>query len=173
MTPRPLALALVAALGIVAVPASAQCTVNAIPASCTQSRTVQITVRRTIRPTVTPSVVTAPGPTATDFNAGFQVVTGPTVNIRSNANWTLRIRSTSTTWAASGGARTNKPRADLLWSTTGGPPFTAMSGTLTTIASGTRTGGSNVAVTYRINWFWALDRPGTYTLPIQFNLIAP
>jgi len=159
---------------IAASPLSAQsCTANLIPGSCTTTRTMSITIRRTVRVTVTPTVAALPGPVSADLLAGFSTALGQTVLVKSTSNWQLGISSAAATWTGTGGARINKPRADLLWGTTLAGPFNVMTAVAGNLGSGGQSSGTSINVYYRVLWSWTLDTPGTYTIPIIIRVTAP
>ncbi len=154
-------------------PAAAQCTARGIPSSCTQGITLQFTALHAVRVTVAPTSFSFPV-TPSDYNQGYTEALGHAVTVLANAPWTLSIRSTSATWTALGaGARAGKPRSDLQWDTAITGPYTPMTGTAVTIASGNPTNGTLVNVWYHILWAWNLDTPGTYTLPVVLLITAP
>lgn len=165
-----------AAASIVALYAShaaAQCTAGGIPSSCTQTRTLQFTALHAVRVTVAPTSFSF-SVTPSDYNQGYTEALGHAVTVLANAPWTLAISSTSATWNAVGaGARAAKPRSDLRWDTAITGPYTPMTGTAVTIASGNPTNGTLVNVWYHILWAWNLDTPGTYTLPVVLTITAP
>jgi len=170
---RPLAALtlVVLALTIGARAAHAQCTVVGIAGgTCTQNRNLTATVRNTVRLTVTPSVQPLGTPTDVDFANGFSVHAGATIEVKANDTWQVTVRSNNANWTGTGGARTNKPRADLLWGPTAGGGWTAMNNTATVFATGSATNSSLAVIFYRINWFFALDRPGTYTIAVVFTI---
>jgi hypothetical protein len=171
---RPLTLGALAAALAIALPlraASAQCTVVGLTgATCVQSRTITATVLRTVRVTLTPTSTALPTPTATDFNNGFSVAAGPSVQVRANRTWQVTVRSTAATWTGTLGARTNKPRADLSWGTSIAGPWTAMTGTATVFATGGPTNLTTPPLFYRVLWSFTLDRPGLYTIALQYTI---
>lgn len=146
--------------------ANASCSVNVA-----SSLTIPILIRLTIDDTSTTLVA----PTAADYTAGQTTTgaTGPVVTIKTNNNWTLLVAATSALWTGTGGARANKPVGDLLWATTSGGSYAAMTTSNATVSFGTR-GSSNVTTLfYKTNWNWTLDTPGTYTLTVIFTATAP
>jgi hypothetical protein len=150
---------------------SAQCTVaGLVGATCSLNRNITATVRRTVRVTVTATQHSLPTPTDQDFADGFAVAAGPTITVQANANWQVTVRSNNGTWSGTGGARGNKPRADLLWGTSGAGPWTAMTNTATVFATGAATAGTVAPIFYRVNWFFALDVPGTYTINTIYTI---
>lgn len=168
---RFVALAGIACTAALASPAAAQCTVAGLTgATCVQNRTITATVLRTVRVTITPTVTTLTSPTDADFNLGFSASSGPTIQVKANRTWQVTVRSAAATWTGTLGARTNKPLADLLRgpSITGG--WTAVSATDAVFATGGATDATIAPIFYRVNWFFALDRPGVYTISIQYTI---
>ncbi len=164
---------------LVARPAAAQltCTVSAI-ASClvggTAGAAINITISTVARVTLASSTVSMPAPTETSYNTGFGSPGSVGFEVRTNAAWTLVISSSSTLWGFSPPtARTDKPRADLQWGLVSGGPYTDVSGTLTTLASGAATNSSVQTLYLRSKYSWLLDKPGSYTIPVSITLTAP
>lgn len=161
----------VAACAAWSVPARAQCTVSGLTgATCVQTRTITATVGRTVRVTVTPSVTTLVAPADADFANGFTVSAGPTVQVRSNVPWQVTIGSASPTWTGTLGARSDKPRAELLWGTTSAGPWTPMAGTAAVFATGAATNATVAPLFYRVDWSFALDAPGSYAIALQYTI---
>jgi hypothetical protein len=165
---------LVAALACSDIIAAAQtCAASGIPGSCAATQTLSITVVRAVRVTAAPTSVAFASPTVADFDLGYSQSTGHVITVSANDQWRLQLSSSQATFTASGGARVNKPRGDLLWSTSAGGTFTAVSGTAAQIGSGTATRSAVLTLYYRIGWSWSLDTPGTYRLPLTLTVSAP
>ena len=165
-----------AAAVLLARPASAQlCNVSgAGPVSCTVSTTTSLTIPVILRMTVGSSSTSFGTLTSTDYDNGFKTVAGPTVTIKANQGWRTQISSAATLWTASGsGARANKPSTDLLWGTSAGGSFTALSATATQIGSGSGTGGTVVPLFFKSLWSYSLDTPGNYSIVVTFTLASP
>lgn len=150
--------------------ADAQCTVVGIPGSCTLNRGITATVRNTVRLTVTQTLHAVSTPTDADFENGFSVHAGPSLDVKSNTSWQVTVRSNNGQWTGTGGARVNKPRADLSWGVSASGPWTTMTNTATVFATGTATSGFAAVIYFRINWFFALDTPGTYTINTLYTI---
>jgi len=153
------------------------CTVNN-QATCTLGGTatssLNITIQQATRVTLASSTVTIPQPTDASYTAGFGSPGSVTFEVRSNANWRVSISSSSTTWSFSPvTARNNKPRSDLQWATAPAGPYTDMSATITSIATGGATNSTVQTLYLRSKYNWTLDRPGTYSIPVQVVLTAP
>ncbi|MGQ0813261.1 MAG: hypothetical protein ACT4O1_02215 [Gemmatimonadota bacterium] len=166
-----------------AAPLSAQsnCTSPSAGTPCsTASGTllINITIGRAIQLALAPSSSSLTTPTPAHYDAGFAATTGPSATIRSNAAWTLAMSAAATTWTATDTgtqpARTNKPAGDLLWATSSGGPFTPLTTSAVTIASGGATAGMTAAsLFYRTLYSWTLDTPGDYSLQVVFTITAP
>jgi hypothetical protein len=145
------------------------------PSQCTEVVTFQFTAQRTLQVVVTPTTVNFGTPTLNDFNQGFTqapVVQGIAIN--ANTPWTLTLRATAATWTNVGpGSNAAKAPGDLQWATAVGGPYNATPGAALQIASGNATDLTTVSLFYRVLWNWAVDTPGTYTLPITFVITAP
>ncbi len=170
------ALGLLAALGR---PAAAQltCEVNGIATCATTasaSSAINITVTSAARVTVSSSTVTLPQPNETSYNTGFGGAGSVQFEVRSNAAWTVSISSSSTLWTGTPlTAWQNKPRSDLQWATAVGGPYTDMTGTNASLATGTATNSTIQTLFLRSKYSWATDRPGTYSIQLQVTLTAP
>jgi len=143
---------------------------------CSVTNQAQVTVGTVLRLTLSGLFTPLTTPDETAFDNGFQDDVGAlTATVKTNRGWTLSIRSAAASWTPSGaGARPAKPAADLLWSTSGGAPFTALTvsdATLGTSATGTPSASSTVS--YRTLWDYTLDTPGTYALDVVFTVTAP
>src|SRR5207253_9498781 len=125
----------------------AQCTANGAPANCGVPGSVLMTAGRVVRLQMGVGSTALTAPTTSDFDAGFNSTTGPTLTVSANAGWTLHIRAGAATWTATNTspgtpARTNKPAADLKWSTVAGGGFAALSTTDASLVGGSATASS-------------------------------
>lgn len=159
--------------------ASAQitCTAN-LAATCTlggaASAALNITIQQATRLTLASSSVALPQPTDVSYNAGFGAPGSVAFEIRSNANWRVSISSSATTWSFSpASARNDKPRADLQWATNIAGPFTDVTATATSIATGGATNSTIQTLYLRSKYNWTLDLPGSYSIAVQVTLTAP
>jgi hypothetical protein len=121
---------------------------------------------------------TLTAPTPTDFDAGFNSTTGPSLTVSANSAWTLHIRAASATWTATNTspgapARTTKPAADLQWATASNGTFTALTTTDASLVNGGATAGNATTLYFQTLYDWALDTPGNYGLSIVLTLTAP
>jgi len=117
-------------------------------------------------------------PTTTDFDAGFNSTTGPTLTVSANAPWTLHIRASSALWTATNTsptapARTNKPAADLQWSISSGGGFAALSTTDASLVAGSATASNATTLYFQTLYNWSVDTPGNYSLSIVLTLTSP
>jgi hypothetical protein len=156
----------------------AQCSVAGAPDSCSLPGSVTMTAGRVIRLQMTATSTTLTAPTAADFDAGFNSTTGPTLTVSSNSSWRLYLRSSTPVWSAAntaGGvpARTDKPVADLRWSTGAGGPFVALTTTDANLVAGVATAGDTNTLYFETAYSWLLDTPGDYGLTIVLSLTAP
>jgi hypothetical protein len=174
-----LALALAAVALAAPVRARGQtCQSRGIPNSCSVNTTATMTAGRVLQLTVSPTSTAIPAPTDVDFTAGFKAGTGPTVTVRSNSTWTLKVGAQAATWTATNTtpgvpARANKPSTDLQWSTAVGGPFTPLTTGAPISLTGAATAGTVFTEFYRVLWSWTLDTPGNYSLTVTFTLSSP
>jgi len=117
-------------------------------------------------------------PTPADFDAGFNATAGPTLTVSANASWTLDLRAAAATWTATNTspgapARTNKPAADLKWSTASNGSFAALTTTDVNLVTGSATASNATTLYFQTLYDWALDTPGNYSMSIILTLTSP
>jgi len=115
-----------------------------------------------------PQVVVAPS--ARQIAAGSQAVGGPTVRVKTNVPWRVQISSARPSWTTAAGDSTAKPAEDLEWSTSPDGPFQPLSTLPTVAAAGAPTAGTSTPIYYRARYRADRDRPGTYTLAVQYTV---
>ena len=157
---------------------AAQCTASGSGGSCTLASSASVVAGRVIRMQMSATSTTLAAPTPTDFDAGFNLTTGPTLTISANSAWRLYLRSTTAVWSATNTspgapARTNKPVADLRWSTNAAGPFVALTTSDVNLASGTATASNASTLYFRTLYSWTLDTPGNYDLTLVLSLTSP
>ena len=158
--------------------AHAQCTASGALDSCGVPASVSMTAGRVVQLQMTAGSTALTPPTTADFDAGFNVTSGPSFTVRANAAWTLQVRSSSAVWTATNTApgapaRTNKPAGDLQWSTASNGAFTALTIGDVTLFSGAATASNATTLYFRTVYNWALDTPGSYSLSLVLTLTAP
>lgn len=135
---------------------------------------LNVTVTRAIRLSLGSSTLALDVPSAMDFDAGFGQTAAPTFEVKSNSAYSISLRTTQATWTASPApARANKPSSELQWAVAVGGPFTNVSTTATTIATGAATASQVIPLQFRVRYNWLLDTPGTYSLPLQLTITSP
>jgi hypothetical protein len=167
-----------AATGVLSASAQAQCTASGAPDSCGLPGSVSMTAGRVVQLQMSAGSTSLTAPTPTDFDAGFNSTTGPTLTVSANAAWTLHIRAAAATWTATNTspgvpARINKPAADLKWSTASSGSFAALGTTDTNLVGGTATAGSATTLYFQTLYDWTLDTPGSYSMSIVLTLTSP
>lgn len=167
-------------VGVVATPvaAFAQCSATGAPANCGVPGTVSMTAGRVVRLQMSVASTTLTAPTPTDFDAGFNSTTGPSLTVSANSAWTLHIRAASATWTATNtspgaAARTTKPAADLKWATAANGTFAALTTTDASLFSGGATANDATTLYFQTLYDWSVDTPGNYGLSIVLTLTAP
>ena len=167
--------------GVVTLPVMAQasCEVNN-QASCTvggdATHAITITVHTVVRlatPSTTITLPTQPGGTTT--GTFFGTVLGVPFLVRSNTSYALAVSSSQAIWSSSGPqARSDKPRGDLQFSGNSGSGFQDMSATPTQFYTGVAESDAAQRMLYlQVRYNWALDTPGSYSLPISVVITAP
>lgn len=173
----PFLLAIAGSLTLVSA-ASGQCTVAGTGASCSLPGDMSMTAGRVVLLQVSASSTSLTAPTPADFDAGLNSTTGPTLTIRANASWALNLRSSTALWTATNTspgapARTDKPAADLLWSTSPGGPFVALTTSNASLVTGGATAGTSTTLHFQTLYSWILDTPGDYGLALVLTLTSP
>jgi hypothetical protein len=168
----------VLAAAIAPLSADAQCSVSGAPDNCSVPGSVSMTAGRVVRLEMSAGSTALTPPTTTDFDAGFNSTTGPTLTVSANAPWTLHIRAASATWSATNTspgapARVNKPAEDLLWSTAAGGSFTPLTAADASLVAGPATASSATTLYFQTLYSWTADTPGNYSLAIVLTLTAP
>lgn len=158
--------------------ARAQCTASGGPASCNLPGSVSMTAGRVIRLQLSATSTSLTAPTAADFDAGVNSTSGPTLTVSANASWRLYVRSSTALWSATNTspgapARTDKPAADLRWSTNAGGPFVALTTTDANLVAGAATASSATTLYFQTLYSWLLDTPGDYGLTLVLSLTSP
>jgi len=167
-------------LGLFAAPSrvGAQCAASGAPANCGLPGSVAMTAGRVVRLQVSAGSTALTAPTPADFDAGLNATTGPTFTVSANASWTLHMRAFTALWTATNTspgspARTNKPAADLKWSTASNGSFAALTTTDVNLLTGSATASSATTLYFQTLYDWTLDTPGNYSLSIVLTLTAP
>ena len=165
-------------IAAVALNANAQCSANGSGGSCGQPGSVSMTAGRVVRLQMSAGSTSLTAPTTTDFDAGFNSTTGPTLTVSANAAWTLHIRAASALWTATNttsgvAARVDKPAADLKWSTSSGGVFTALSSSDASLVNGSATASSPTTLYFQTVYDCSVDTPGNYSLSIVLTLTSP
>jgi hypothetical protein len=171
-------LAILLAAAIVPRLSLAQCTANGAPANCSVPGSVSMTAGRVVRLQLSAGSTALTAPTPSDFDAGFNSTTGPTLTVSANAPWTLHIRAVSAVWTATNTsptapARTNKPAGDLKWSTASNGAFAALTTSDASLFGGSATANSATTLYFQTLYDWALDTPGNYSMSVVLTLTSP
>ena len=168
------------AIATASFPASlaAQCSAILSGGTCTQNGSVSMTATRVVRLQMSPGSTSLTNPTPTDFDAGFNSTTGPTLTVSANAAWTLHVRASAATWTATNTspgapARVNKPAADLRWSTASNGSFVALTTSDVNLVTGAATASNVTTLFFHTNYSWTLDTPGNYSLTVVLTLTSP
>jgi hypothetical protein len=171
-------IAFMVASSALAATARAQCSAIGSGDSCNVPASVSLTAGRVVRLQMTAGSTSLTAPTPTDFDAGFNATTGPTLTISANAPWMLLIRSSAPFWTAANTspgapARTTKPAADLKWSSAANGTFNALTTGDVTLVGGVATASSATTLYFQTRYNWSLDTPGNYSLSVVLTLTAP
>jgi hypothetical protein len=177
---RLLLVTLASLVGVVCAPTMslAQCTASGAPANCGVPGSVSVTAGRVVRLQMSAGSTTLTAPTTSDFDAGFNSTTGPTLTVSANAPWTLHIRAATALWSATNttpgvNARANKPAGDLKWSTASDGGFAALSTSDANLFGGSATASDATTLYFQTVYNWSLDTPGSYSLSVVLTLTSP
>jgi hypothetical protein len=101
-----------------------------------------------------------------------------TLTIRANRTWKVLVKSTASTWTATGTfVWQAKPVGDLQWRLSTGSSWTSLTTTDAQIApasgSGSADGANSVTVYWSSRLAWTSDKPGSYSLPVTLTLTTP
>jgi len=137
-----------------------------------------MTAGRVVRLQMNAASTSLTAPTTSDFDAGFNATTGPTLTVSANAPWTVHIRAASATWTATNTspgapARTNKPAGDLQWSLVASGGFAPLTTSDASLFTGSASVSSASTLYFQTLYDWTLDTPGNYSLSIVLTLTAP
>jgi hypothetical protein len=160
------------------VPAQGTCTRNG-QGTCMigddATHAIRITITQAIRLESSAVAVALVAPSGLDYDAGFGLTVGPVLTMKANVSWTVTLRATQALWTASPApARADKPVTDLQWGVAAAGPFTDLTTSATTIATGAAgTNGTSIPLHFRVKYAWLLDSPGTYSIPLQLTVTAP
>lgn len=169
--------AMVLGTAIGATQANAQCSGNA--GTCNTINTASVTVGALVKLGMTSATTTLTAPLADDLGGMSGPDAGPTLNIKSNRSWNLKIKSqNATNWTYSGSFAGVKPISDLLWSDASGGTYAAItSSDVTFTSSASSSNGTTAQPFFKTQWTAdftsASNAPGDYSLPIVFTLTAP
>jgi hypothetical protein len=154
----------IALLVIAARGASAQC--NSGP-SCSVQVLATATINTVARLSISNTTTSLTTPKAADFGSSAGVTSiGPTITVLSNAGYALTAAASATSWTGPSGA--NKPATDLKMIIGAGPVPLGQVGT-----SSTGTSGKPYSISYNTIYNWTTDKPGTYSLVVNYTLTAP
>jgi hypothetical protein len=152
-------------LAVLARGAFAQCNGGA---TCTLQIAATASINTVARLSITSTTTSLTAPKAADFGSSAGVTTtGPTVTVLSNAAYTLTAAPGASTWT--GPAGVNKPAADLKMKVGSGAVVPL--GQVGTLSTGTSS--TSYAISYNTIYSWTTDKPGSYSLVVNYTLTAP
>ncbi len=141
---------------------------------CSLNDTVKVTVNTVLRLTLSQAATPLTSPNEAAYDAGFQLDGGPTVSIKANRAWTVKVSSNAATWTAVGaGANGSKASTDLQWATNVGGPYAGVSTAPATFLTGGAGASSSQGAFYKTLWSYGSDTPGDYSLVVVYTLSAP
>ena len=165
---RPVLSLVAASLLLGAGPASAECMARV----CTATNTVRVHVGAVLRLSLQGSPVVVATASPETIQSGGQTGAGPSALVRSNGAWKLHISASQDVWTPlDRSARTDKPAADLTWSTRSTDGFSSLSTGPTEAARGGPTDGTMLPLYYRTRFAPASDAPGAYAMVVRLTLV--
>ena len=109
--------------------------------------------------------------TVADFNAGEKVSSNNTVDWTSDVDWRLDIRSLSSDLGDSDDLSFTKPLSDFLYKLSSSSSWVAITTTWATVNTGTVPPGTgSINFDYKFLLSWVMDKPGTYTANLEFQI---
>src|SRR5256885_5954046 len=118
---------------------------------CSLNDTVKVTVNTVLRLTLSQAATPLTSPNEAAYDAGFQLDGGPTVSIKANRAWTVKVSSNAATWTAVGaGANGSKASTDLQWATNVAGPYAGVSTSPATDRKSTRLNSSHLVISYAV-----------------------
>jgi hypothetical protein len=136
--------------------------------SCTVPITATATINAVARLTISSTTTSLTAPTAADFGTTAGVTSaGPTVTVLSNTGYTLTAAASASTWTAPSGV--SKPATDLKMKVGAGPVVPL--GQVGSSTSGTSS--TAYSISYNTIYNWTTDKPGSYSLVVNYTLTAP
>lgn len=134
---------------------------------CTDPVTASATINSVARLSITSTTTALTSPKGVDFGTSAGVNnSGPTLTVKSNAGYTLTAAAATSTWT---GGSNNKPATDLKMTVNGGS-VTALG---QVAHSTTATAGTSYTIGYNTIYSFTVDKPGTYSLVVNYTLTAP
>jgi len=148
--------------------ARAQGTCNGGTSPCTVPVAATATINTEAVLTISSANTTLTVPKASDFGSSAGVTSaGPTITVSSNAGYTLTASADASTW--SGPAGTSKPAGDLKMKVGAGSVVAL--GVVGSSSAGTA--ATVYGISYNTIYNFTTDKPGTYTLVVNYTLTAP
>jgi len=137
-------------------------------ASCTLPVVATATINAVARLSISSTATTLTAPTAGDFGTIDGVTSaGPTVTVMSNTGYTLTASAAASTWTGPTGA--SKPATHLKMKVGAGSVMAL--GQVGTSTTGTAS--TNYVISYNAIYDWTTDKPGSYSLVVNYTLTAP
>ena len=126
----------------------------------------------TTKPTISQAQCTANGaPANCGLPGSVSMTAGRVVRLQMNAGSTSLTAPTPADFDAP--ARTNKPAADLMWSTAANGSFAALTTGDANLVNGAATANNATTLYFQTLYHWTLDTPGSYSLSIVLTLTSP
>ena len=149
----------------------AQCngTISAGHSTCMLPITATAVINTVAKLSTTSFTTTLSAPKAIDFGTSAGVTTaGPTFTVKSNRAFALTASAATPSWTGPGGA--NKPASDLKMKVGAGGAIVAL-GLVGTSSTGTA--GATFDIFYNTIYNFETDKPGAYSLVVNYTLTAP
>ena len=137
---------------------------------CSVVHRVQVQVEDIMRLSLDDGATVLQSPTADDYNRGFTESPGPTASVTANRDYIVTVQASDPHFASNNGYL--KPAADLQWRAGSSPRSGDMSFSGDFMV-GPATSMAQEQINFRTVYSWENDRPGTYSLTVNFTLSAP
>lgn len=151
--------------------AVAQCngTISAGHSTCTLPVVATAVINTVAKLSTTSLTTTLSAPQAIDFGTSAGVTTaGPTFTVKSNRAFALTASAATATWTGPSG--TSKPASDLKMKVGAGGTVVGLGPVGT---SSTGTAGTTFDIFYNTIYNFETDKPGAYSLVVNYTLTAP
>lgn len=140
---------------------------------CTVTNTVRVHVGTVLRLSIQGPTAVLAAATQETLQSGSEVSAGPSAVVRSNGAWRLEISAAQDVWTPlDASARSDKPAADLSWSSRADDGFSSLDAAPVEAVRGGPTGATTLPLYYRTRFAPETDTPGAYSMVVRLTLVG-